>query len=206
MKRLLISIAFVAACGATARAECPDGYARYDHSGGVLGCQRSIPGSSYRDYLILTELEAPPERAVQEMWSRLLRGIVSGLKRRDFIVREPRRLVFYDQIKTPVVSDRDYTVEAIRLPDEPNGTLRITFELRNDLGPPPAHKHTRIPALHAEWRCEPNGRGGTRLRYVSYSEPGGTVPAWMVRGAQAKHAMNDVLDLMRALAGQSAQR
>jgi hypothetical protein len=197
-----MSLMFAALLGsavASAAPACPDGYSRYDNKSEVLGCQRHVPGSSYREYLVLTKLALPPDRVIDEMWSRILRSIVGGLKRRDFIVKEPRRIVFYDQIKTPVVSDRDYTVEAERQPDQPSGRREITFRLRNELGPPLDGHHTRIPSLHAAWTLDPDGQGGTRLAYTSYSEPGGSVPAWMVRGAQAKHAMTDVLDLLDAL-------
>jgi hypothetical protein len=133
------------------------------------------------------------------LWQRILDSKVVGLKRRDLISKEPRRIVFYDQIKTPVVSDRDYTCESILMPEQPNGRQEIRYVTRNDLGPPLDPHHTRIPYLRAAWIADPDGRGGTHLSYVTYSEPGGSVPAWMVRGAQAKHAMTDVADLRRAL-------
>jgi hypothetical protein len=195
----VVVLALASAGVVRAQGRCPAGWAPFDHDGTVLGCQRSVSGSSYREYLVLTEVDRTPERVVEEMWRRILAGVVSGLKRREFLAREPRRIVFYDQIRTPVVSDRDYTVEADRPPDEPGGRRQIRFRLRNDLGPPPDAHHTRIPSLRALWTCEPNDRGGTRLTYEAYSEPGGSVPAWVVRGAQAKHAMSDVTDLLRAL-------
>jgi hypothetical protein len=179
---------------------CPDGFSKFDTAGDALGCVRPVPGSSYREYVVLVPVAAPPERVIEVAWKRTLDGIVDGLKHRDFIVREPRRIVFYDQIKTPVVSDRDYTCEAVRPPDDPSGRREIRFQSRNDLGPALDPHYTRIPALRAAWIAEPDGRGGTALRYLSYSEPGGSVPAFMVRGAQARHAMADVQQLVRAVA------
>jgi hypothetical protein len=192
--------ACVALAASAARANgCPDGYSKFESAGDALGCVRPVSGSSYREYLILTSVAASPERVIEVAWQRTLGGLIDGLKHRDLLVHEPRRLVFYDQIKTPVVSDRDYTCEAVRT-EEPNGRREIRYQSRNDLGPALDPHYTRIPSLRAAWIAEPDGHGGTSLRYSSYSEPGGSVPAFLVRGAQARHAMADVQGLLRALA------
>jgi hypothetical protein len=192
---LSVGIGFVPA----ARAEsCPAGYEPFDRANEAIGCVRSLPNTPYREYLVLVELAAPPDRVIELLWRRIANREVGGLKRRDFIVTEPQRIVFYDQIRTPVVSDRDYTCEATMQPARADGRREIRYQTRNDLGPPPDPHHTRIPNLRAAWIADPSGRG-THLSYVTYSEPGGSVPAWMVRGAQAKHAMADVFDLLRAL-------
>ena len=193
------SLLVLLALAAPARAgDCPAGYREVEREDGALECSRPIDGASYREYLVLVELPFAPERVIGTLWQRILDRKVVGLKRRDFVSIEPKRIVFYDQIKTPVVSDRDYTCESILL-DQPNGRREIRYVTRNDLGPPLDPHYTRIPYLRAAWVADPDGHGGTHLSYVTYSEPGGSVPAWMVRGAQAKHAMTDVADLRRAL-------
>jgi START domain len=190
---LLLLLAPMARAGS-----CPAGYDEVARSGAMVECSRAVSGSSYLEYLVLTSVTLAPDSVASRAWARILEKATPGLKKRDFLVSEPRRLVFYDQIKTPVVSDRDYTCEAIRV-DGPSGRIGVRFATRNDLGPPLEPKYVRIPSLRAVFTFEPDGKGGTNLSYSSYSEPGGSVPAWMVRNAQAKHALADVEALVRAL-------
>jgi len=79
---------------------------------------------------------------------------------------------------------------------------RIWFECEtaNERGPAPKSGYVRIPAIHAGWYVEPDGHGGTRLGYFAFSEPGGSVPAWLVRGAQADRSMADVQRMVKRLA------
>jgi hypothetical protein len=46
---------------------------------------------------------------------------------------------------------------------------------------------------------EPNGDGGTRLTYYAYSDPGGPLPAFLVRGAQADRSLADVVRMKKRL-------
>ena len=57
----------------------------------------------------------------------------------------------------------------------------------------------RISVISAGWYVEPDGKGGTRLGYFAFSEPGGSVPAWLVRGAQADRSMADVVRMVKRL-------
>jgi hypothetical protein len=97
-------------------------------------------------------------------------------------------IVIHDEIKTPVVSDREVTM---RLERYSQPTLGMRFETRNDLGPPPNPKRVQLPVVRGAWRVEPAGTG-SRLVYTCYSEPGGSVPAWMVRGAQQDQIVRDI--------------
>ncbi|HEY1586490.1 MAG TPA: START domain-containing protein, partial [Polyangia bacterium] len=103
-------------------------------------------------------------------------------------------LVIYDQIRTPVVSDRDYTIVVRRR----TAGARIWFECEtaNERGPAPVRGYVRIPTIAAGWYVESDGSGGTRLGYFAYSEVGGSVPAWMVRGAQADRSVADVVRMV----------
>jgi hypothetical protein len=122
---------------------------------------------------------------------------MDSLKHRDILSERADELVIYDQIRTPVVSDRDYTIVVRRR----SAGARVWFECEtaNERGPAPAKGYVRIPTIAAGWYVEPDGSGGTRLGYFAYSEVGGSVPAWMVRGAQADRSMADVVRMVARL-------
>jgi len=138
-----------------------------------------------------------PARAADQIWRALRGGDMDSLKHREILAERPDELVIYDQIRTPVVSDRDYTIVVKRR----NVGARVWFqcETANDRGPPPAPGYVRIPVIAAGWYVEPDGRGGTRLGHFAYSEPGGAVPAFLVRGAQADRSLSDVVRMVNRL-------
>ena len=93
----------------------------------------------------------------------------------------------YDQISTPIVSDRDYTILSKRMENKATGLCQIFFDTKNDRGPPPPKGFVRIPLVYGSWTFEP-ASGGTDITYFIYSDPGGSIPAFMAKGAQRKNA------------------
>ena len=60
-------------------------------------------------------------------------------------------------------------------------------------------KLVRIPAIRGRWAVEPGDQGGSRLTYQSFSEPGGSIPAFMIHGAQLDQIVHDVETLLDRL-------
>jgi hypothetical protein len=92
-----------------------------------------------------------------------------------------------------VVSDRDYTITVRRIYDPARRRTQFRCETHNQLGPAAAAGYVRIPMIRAGWSVEPDGKGGTRLYYFAYSEPGGLIAAFVARGAQADRSFADVV-------------
>jgi hypothetical protein len=175
-----------------------DGWATWATKDGVTLERRRPEGSRFYEHRAFVELPAvAPERAAGEIWRALRGGDMDSLKHRDLLAEGADELVIYDQIRTPVVSDRDYTIIVRRR----RAGARVWFECQtaNDRGPPPQKGYVRIPLIAAGWFVEPSPRGGTRLGYFAYSEPGGSVPALLVRGAQANRSLADVVRMVHRL-------
>ena len=103
----------------------------------------------------------------------------------------------YQRIRAPVVSERDYTVLMHRDGDGQGGEARITFRLANEDGPPPARGVVRLSTLRGLWSVTPAADGGCDVVYSIHSEPGGNIPAFLVRGPyvdSARELVQDVLD------------
>jgi len=180
-----------------------DGWSTYATKDGVTLERRKPEGLRFYEHRARVDLPSvAPARAAAEIWRSMKTGDMDSLKHREILSDKPDELVLYDQIRTPVVSDRDYTVVVRRY----TVGARTIFECRtaNERGPAPARGYVRIPLIDAGWYVEPDGRGGTRLGYFAYSEPGGSVPAFLVRGAEQDRAMRDVIRMakrLRAAAG-----
>jgi hypothetical protein len=166
---------------------------------GVTLERRAVPGSSYYEYRVIVEIAVDPVRAADEIWAALQGGDMDSLKRRQILRASGEELIVYDQIRAPVVSDRDYTLRVQRLYDPARRRTQFRCETANELGPPRARGHVRIPVIRAGWMTEPDGRGGTRLTQFAYSDPGGLLPAFLVRGAQADRSLADVLRMRQRL-------
>jgi hypothetical protein len=166
---------------------------------GVTLERRSVHGSSYYEYRAVVSVPLPPARVAEEVWRTMREGDMDSLKRREILHAGVDELVIYDQIRTPVVSDRDYTVRVRRSFDAASERTQLRCESANELGPPPARGYVRIPIIRAGWMTAPDGKGGTVLTYYAFSEPGGAVPAFLVRGAQQDRSMADVLRILGRL-------
>ena len=178
--------------------DAPGGWTTYATKDGVTLERRRPEGSRFYEHRAFVDVAGvQPARAADEIWRSIRSGDMDSLKHRDVLSERPDELVIYDQIRTPVVSDRDYTVVVRRF----TAGARVWFQCTtaNDRGPPPAPGFVRITVVEAGWFVEPDGHGGTRLGYFAYSEPGGSVPAFLVRGAQADRSVADVVRMVKRL-------
>jgi hypothetical protein len=172
---------------------------------GVTLEQRNVSGSSFREYRSVVEVPVDPAFAAAEVWSALRSGDMEDLKHREILREQPDRLIIHDQIRTAVVTDRDYVIEVTRRYDP--ATRRTQFRCvstTDALSPAPAKGYVRVPVVRAGWMTEPGADGGTKLTYYAYSEPGGPLPAFLIRGAQADRSLADVLRMVRRLRSRSS--
>jgi hypothetical protein len=172
---------------------------------GVTIEKRSVEGSSFLEYRSVVSLPQDPAWVAEQVWRAFREADMEGLKKREFLRVADDELLFYDQIKTPIVSDRDYTLLVKRIFDPARRRTQVRCWTANQLGPPVAKGYVRIPIIRAGFQVEPDG-SGTRLTYYAFGEPGGLVPAWLVRSAQGDHCLLDVLRMLRRLNAAAAMR
>ncbi len=91
----------------------------------------------------------------------------------------------YTQISQPVVASRDYALTSKR-EKLSEGVCRIRFFVTNDVAPPRPRGFVRLDHLWGEWQLEAIPDGGSTVTYTLYSDPGGSVPPFLVHGRQQK--------------------
>lgn len=148
---------------------------------GVTLEKRAVEGSRFYEYRARTHVALAPAEVVARVWNGIPGERAPSIKKRTVLRKSDDELLIYDIIHTPVVSDRDVTVRLRKLV-EGNG-FAIVFEAANELGPPPAPHLVRLPAVRGAWHIEPDGTG-SMVSYLVYSEPGGSLPAFLTRGPQ----------------------
>lgn len=152
---------------------------------GVTVSRRAVAQSAFYEYRIA--YDAPLSVAelcggVFEWGTRV--GDGPGVKLHQVLEDGADRRVVYDQISEPMVADRDYalTVTRERLV---TGACRIRFRITNELAPPKPERFVRMQKLWGEWHFAPQERGA-RLTYTMFSDPGGSIPAFLVHGTARK--------------------
>ena len=181
----------------SATSTSPAGWTTYATRDGITLERRRPEGARFYEHRAVVDVDGiAPARAADEIGARCAAATWTPQAAR-ILSERPTSSSSTIRIRTPVVSDRDYTIVVRRRAVG----ARVWFECRtaNDRGPPPAPGYVRIPVIVAGWYVEPDGRGGTRLGYFAYSEPGGSVPAFLVRGAQADRSLADVVRMVDRL-------
>jgi hypothetical protein len=186
----LLGLALV---GASARAEEP--WQSTKSADGVRYEKRAVPGSKYFEHRAIFTIEKPPDAIFAALWKLLPTLHGPQIEKRDILRSSDDELVVHDFVKARIVSDRELTLRFTR---QTSPALTIRYDLRNDLGPPPAKGRVLLPAVRGGWRIVPAGRG-SEITYDSYSEPGGSVPAWLVRGPHQDQIVSDVTRLRELL-------
>jgi hypothetical protein len=194
--RMLLFIGLVAGVVIPATAGADGGWTLVNQKKAVTVEKRAVPGSPWNEYRATAHHPLPPERIFEVVRSdrrddtRARRYV----KRHEVLRENDRERLVYDQVATPVVADRDYTVRIQWSADRERRVYEVKFHVDNDAGPPPAKGFVRIPDIHGYWRIQAAPDGGSLVEYVVYSDPGGRIPAWIARGAQVDSTRDNVLD------------
>ena len=105
---------------------------------------------------------------------------------------------FYSVVNAPVVSRRDYVIKLVDESDwqDGKGYLLVTWSAV-DRGVPEKEGRVRITINDGFWRLEPREGGAkTFATYYVYTDPGGSLPRWIVNKANGS-AVPDVFRAIR---------
>lgn len=181
---------------------------------GITLERRAVPGSKFYEYRATAVTTATPDVVLRSIWNGVTEQLPATVKQRTVLSTSDAAMLFYDQIKTKVVSDRDYTLRFTWQRNPQTGVIEVPFATANELGPPPAPGHVRVPTIRGDWIIAPMAQAAapaaksatpaaasgestaaataTRITYLCYSEPGGSIPAFMARGAQQDQVLLDI--------------
>jgi hypothetical protein len=92
----------------------------------------------------------------------------------------------YQRIDPPVVDMRDYTIHVKLTVDGDNGLYQRAWSLANDKGPPAREDAIRVAVNEGVWTVERVTDSSARLSYYLYTDPGGSIPAWLANRANTE--------------------
>lgn len=171
-------------CSATALAT--DGWEEV-RTDGSLRVERRRADNSYFEFRVTTHSRAAPTALAEAVWTWDARGVEARMvERREVLSEAPGDRLVYSLVRAPIVSSRETLVRFKR--DDSEGAVQIAFA--SETGTPVASKVGAVRVnLRGLWRFEPDGAGATRIEYRIVSDPGGGIPAWMVKGTQEEMAI-----------------
>ncbi len=153
--------------------------------------EREVPGSAFNEIRISASRTETVSRLCDAIFARNVGNKVDGSFKERVVLREtPSERWTYERIKVPIVEDRDYVIH-VKL-DQPaaSGRCEVSFQTEEDPARPPVHGAVRIKSIRGNWVVLPSSDGKVSVVYRVFSDPGGSIPAFFVRGAQRDTAVD----------------
>lgn len=163
---------------------------------GIRAESRHIPGERYDELRISTSLKVSPEAIADYLFGKFLDENNKNVSR-TFIQRGRELTIWSDVLSTPVISDRCYSMRFERQ-NAANGEVRVKFASLDYVGRKPTPDCIALRS-HGEWIMTPTPTG-TRLTYVSLTDIGGNVPAFLGQRSLSSAA---ILSIRKVVAGAS---
>lgn len=110
---------------------------------------------------------------------------------RQVLSRTANEVVFYDRVKAPLISERDYAYKMRWVSGDDQGCV-LAWAETPELAPKLPDGVVRMPKLSGTWTVTTSGPGTTQVTYQTYSDLGGSVPAWIARSGTRKAAVRDL--------------
>lgn len=147
--------------------------------------QRPVVGSGIRE----VQVEAVLEASSRQIWN-VIRDVAKHPEFLPYVaearvVRDAGEVRYvYQRVSPPVVADRDYTLGARAYEDHETLVFQQDFWLENAVGPAPQDGVVRVEVVQGRWILEPLNPKRTRILYQLHTDPGGSIPSWLINFGQ----------------------
>ncbi len=139
---------------------------------------RNVAGSTFEELKVSSLIGKPLSSLCDAVWNQNAK--LDGRFKKRVVIRESDTERWtYEQVRVPVVTDRDLVIHTHLISAAPTGRCEVEFESTTDPGYPKRNDHVRVGKVRGHWTLEPAAGGKTAMTYVIYSEPGGNVPAFL---------------------------
>jgi hypothetical protein len=165
------------------------GWEEVGRADGVVVEAREVKGSPHRELKATTVVKLPVAALCDAAFGPAeFDPTEPALKSRKVLSQSTDELVHYDQMVTPVLTDRDCVVQE-RRERRADGSCRITADAVVDPGAPVRQDHVRIDAMRSSWLFEPKPSGETAITYLVWADPKVSLPTAFVEPSRRDNAV-----------------
>jgi hypothetical protein len=167
----------------------------FERDGVTLEVQ-TVPGSGFENVRVTSTTTASPQAFIKALWGVATDSSASPeVVRREVLLDEARERLYYDVVHPPPASDRDYVMHETWAEDA--GVTTLHFVTVSDPRKPVTKDLVRFGRVAGSFSAAPRAGGGSTLTYVIFTDLGGSIPAWLTRGAQRDAAKKFALEIRR---------
>lgn len=163
---------------------------------------RPLPGERFDELRVSTWLKVSPQAVADYLFGKYLDEKNKNISR-TFIKREPELTVWSDVLRTPLISERCYSMR-FEKQNHANGEIRVRFVSLDYAGKLPKPDCIALRS-RGEWVLTPAGTG-TRLTYASLTDVGGRVPVGLARRSLSAAAIMSVRKVAAGASGLALPR
>lgn len=150
--------------------------------------KREVAGSPFFEVRISTTTPVPMAALCDELYGDgSFDPTEPDLKSRRVLSEDAGVRILHDEIAPAVVSRRDYVIE--RTVQRSATDCVVRYHAVEHPAAPPRANVVRITKIYGTYRFETLPSGQTRASSILFSDPAGSVPAFLVRGPQRDAAV-----------------
>lgn len=150
---------------------------------------REVKGSSFEEVRVMTTSALPLKALCDAVWGKNQKASGDFLKR-VVISETDRERWTYEQIRVPMITNRDCVMHVTLADTTDTNRCEVNFETAAHPDWPAAKDFVRLRAVRGHWSLQRQSDGNTAVTYTVFSDPGGTVPAFLTRGGQRDAAVS----------------
>lgn len=174
-----------------------DGWTRVSTEGDLTLWVQAVPGSSHERVRVTTATRATPTAFMDALWGKLEdRSLNPEVVKRDILEDGALQRRYWDVVRAPPVSDRDYVMQASRSLDEKSGVYSHAFETVRDERKPERPDMVRM-TVKGSCVVTPREGGGSDVVYEVFTDVAGSIPAFLARGPGRKSALQFIREVKR---------
>ena len=149
---------------------------------------RDVPGSPYKELRISTVSRHDLKSLCDAVFSKGNEKPEARFKKREVLRETATDRWTYEEVSVPIVRDRDYVMHVWLDQPPTQGRCEVSFQTEDDPSRPPVRGLVRIPTVRGHWSLV-QLTGMVDVSYQVYSDPGGHLPPFLVRGGQRDAAV-----------------
>ena len=161
-----------------------------DDSDGLRVDRREVPGSDFDELRVTARRSESVQRLCDAIFAKNVDRAEGRFKKREILRETETERWTYEQIGVSFASDRDYVLHVKLEQPASSGRCEVSFETVDDPSRPPARGFVRIPIIRGRWSVAPAADGSNVVSYQVFSDPGGSLPCFLVRRGQRDAAVD----------------